>query len=516
MSGKENDKKDTEDWVPTAQPIPDRWSYVEFEDAFDVISTSALKIQQKDYLEAGIYPIIDQGQSLIGGFTDSNAGVIDEDRALIIFGDHTKCFKFAPFPFVPGADGTKVLKPRAYLDEKFSYYACLSLRLPDRGYSRHYSFLKRSQFPVAPKNEPCRIVEKIEKLFSELDEGVESLKIARDQLKVYRQAVFKHAFEGKLTALWREEHKDKLESTDQLLARIKKERDARHKQELKEWKAAVDRWQNNGKPGGKPKKPSSFKPPMPISAEEGDLLPTLPNGWQYARLSEIAQIGSGMSVSGSRAVQDPIDVAYLRVANVQRGFLDLSEIKYMKIERSQLPDLRLKQWDVLFNEGGDRDKLGRGWVWQSELSPCITQNHVFRASLYVASEYNAKIISYWGNTFGQRYFEKTGKQTTNLASINRTVLSEFPMPLLTAEEQKELCDQIDRIMSIIEAQEGDISEALKRAALCQQSILRRAFSGRLVAQDPNDEPASVLLKRIKAGRAEQDKDNKNNKRRDAA
>jgi type I restriction enzyme, S subunit len=493
--------KNSEDWVPVALPIPDHWAYVDFENALTPISTSNIKVPQKDYLSAGAYPVIDQGRSFIGGYTNAKGQLIHEDRDLIVFGDHTKCFKFVPFPFAPGADGTKILRPHLFLDEKFSYYACLSLRLPDRGYSRHYSFLKRSKFPVAPKAEQQRIVTKIEELFSELDQGVESLKTAREQLKVYRQAVLKYTFEGRLTAGWRESNRDKLETPDKLLVRLKSERDADYQQSVLEWKAAIKEWEAVGGTGPRPKKPSAYKQPKPIAAEELSLLPKIPRSWQYVRLAEIARIGSGMSVSAARKITDPVTVAYLRVANVQRGFLDLSEIKYMDIEKSQLVSLRLNEWDVLFNEGGDRDKLGRGWIWQSELETCITQNHVFRASLYATSETAAKIISHWGNAFGQSYFEKTGKQTTNLASINKGVLSEFPVPLISPAEQAELRNQIDRIMTVVDAQEAEISAALERAGTLRQSVLKKAFTGQLVAQDPNDEPASVMLERIKAEKA---------------
>ena len=118
--------------------------------------------------------------------------------------------------------------------------------------------LSRVEIPLAPQNEQQRIVSKIEELFSELDKGVESLKTARTKLNVYRQAVLKHAFEGKLTAQWREENKDKLEKPEQLLARIKQEREARYELQRKEWAAAVKKWEESG---GLERKPSSPRPP---------------------------------------------------------------------------------------------------------------------------------------------------------------------------------------------------------------------------------------------------------------
>ena len=186
-----------------------------------------------------------------------------------------------------------------------------------------------------------------------------------------------------------------------------------------------------------------------------------------------------MSVSKNRKLADPIEVNYLRVANVQRGYLDLSEIKSMNIEMVDLPRLQLEINDVLFNEGGDLDKLGRGWIWEGQVSQCITQNHVFRASPFVNEKYHAKFISYWGNSFGRDYFESGGKQTTNLASINKTVLSNFPIPLPSFREQQEIVNQLEEKLSIIEQNEKEIESALAKAELLRQSILKKAFSGKL-------------------------------------
>ena len=361
--------------------------------------------------------------------------------------------------------------------------------------------LKRWPIRIPPLAEQCRIVSKIDELFSELDKGVESLKKAREQLKVYRQAVLKHAFEGKLTAQWREENKDKLETPEQLLARIKREREKRYEQQLNDWKNAVKQWEAEGKAGKKPLRPALFIAPDPLVQSDLAELPNIPKLWQYVRLSEIAQIGSGMSISKSRKLEVPIETPYLSVANVQRGKLDLSTVKSIKIECSQLHRLVLKQWDVLFNEGGDRDKLGRGWVWESQIEPCITQNHVFRASPFLKSHQHSKWISYWGNIFGQLYFEVHGKQTTNLASINKTVLSKFPIPLPPIEEQKETIRRLESQTLMIDHLEENITSSIGRLNTLRQSILKQAYVGRLVSQDPNDEPASTLLDRIRMAKS---------------
>jgi type I restriction enzyme S subunit len=250
-------------------------------------------------------------------------------------------------------------------------------------------------------NQQHRIVAKIEELFSEIDKGVESLTTAREQLKVYRQAVLKHAFEGNLTANWRTENKTKLSSTVSQQGELEIARKKYYAKAVADWEQTLTEWQDGGSRGKRPPKPSSEEEVPPVNSAEVARLPVLPSQWTYTRLASIAQIGSGMSVSKEREVSNPISVPYLRVANVQRGRLDLEHLAQMRIERTQLPGLGLKKWDVLFNEGGDRDKLGRGWIWEDQVVPCITQNHVFRASLFFATEYTAKFLSYWGNTYGQ-------------------------------------------------------------------------------------------------------------------
>ena len=155
-----------------------------------------MKTKQKNYLEKGVLPIIDQGQDIIGGYTDNSNLQLPCSLPVIIFGDHTRAVKYIDFPFGAGADGIKVLQPKENVFPKYLYYATqyLVLRLEDRGYARHYQYVEKKELDVPDIDEQKRVVARIEELFSELDNGVETLKKTEQQLAVYRQAILIHAF----------------------------------------------------------------------------------------------------------------------------------------------------------------------------------------------------------------------------------------------------------------------------------------------------------------------------------
>lgn len=356
--------------------------------------------------------------------------------------------------------------------------------------------LAEISFPLPPASEQTRIVAKLEELLSDLDAGVDELKAAQKKLAQYRQSLLKAAVEGALTAQWHEEQRANntpSETGAQLLQRILTERRAR-------WEAKqLVKFKEQGKT---PPKDWQKKYPEPVQPDTTDL-PELPDGWVWASLDMLGEIASGVA-KGSKIGADieVREVPYLRVANVQRGFIDLSEVKTILATVRDIAELTLKAGDVLFNEGGDRDKLGRGWVWRDEVANCIHQNHVFRMRPYLP-EILPELISHHGNTFGKTWFQNAGKQTTNLASINMTMLRMFPVPLAPASEQRELLAQLELQIGQITRQGQAVEGGLIQSTAQRQNILRAAFAGELVPQDPNDEPASVLLERIRAERLAQ-------------
>jgi type I restriction enzyme S subunit len=176
------------------------WHIKSLNDVSKKLSLNKLKIKQKDYLQTGLFPVIDQGKEFIGGYYNDENLLISDEPPYILFGDHTKVKKFVPFKFIPGADGVKVLKPKNNILPKFLYYLLFTIKIQDKGYARHFQLLEKENFLIPESMETQQaIIYKIEELFSDIDKGIEDLKLAQQQLKVYRQSVLKWAFEGKLT-----------------------------------------------------------------------------------------------------------------------------------------------------------------------------------------------------------------------------------------------------------------------------------------------------------------------------
>jgi len=345
--------------------------------------------------------------------------------------------------------------------------------------------------PLPPLNEQHRIVAKIETLFSELDKGIESLKTAREQLKVYRQAVLKHAFEGKLTAKWREQNKDKLKTPQQLLARIQQERQARYQKQLENWQANVNVWETNGKEGKKPGRPRLINA-LKISAERDFEVPA---EWGLLELGALAHesiLGKMLDKAKNSGLARP----YLGNINVRWGTFNLDNLKSMKIEESEVERYSLESGDIVICEGGEP---GRCAVWQNTGTPVFIQKALHRVRF--TESYSSRFAFYY-LTYSTP-LERVVKHFTGttIKHLTGTGLNKVQFPVCSLEEQIEIVDILEGKLSLIESLESEIYSQLKKSGTLRQSILKKAFSGKLVPQDPNDEPASALLARVQSENA---------------
>ncbi len=192
----------------------------------------------------------------------------------------------------------------------------------------------------------------------------------------------------------------------------------------------------------------------------------IPEDWRILPLIELAKIRSGIAKNSNKIVHNPVLVHYLRVANVQDGYLNLSDMSEISVSREDIAQYALLPGDVLMNEGGDLDKLGRGAIWRGEFKSCIHQNHVFvvRCGSSLCSDY----LNVWtGHTAARKYFLVAGKQTTNLASINKTALGQLPIVLPSLPEQTAIATALSDVDALITSLEKLIAKkrAIKTATM---------------------------------------------------
>ena len=212
----------------------------------------------------------------------------------------------------------------------------------------------------------------------------------------------------------------------------------------------------------------------------------VPEGWDVVPLENCAIVQTGAAKGRKFGGAEVVQVPYLRVANVQDGYLDLAEIKTISIRRSELNRYRLQQGDVLMTEGGDFDKLGRGFVWRGQLKLCVHQNHVFA----VRTDRNRLLPDFFTyeaqSDYGKAYFLKVAHKTTNLASINSTKLKAFPVLIPTLGEQRE-------IVSILEAIDCKADLHRRKRAVLEElfkALLQKLMTGEIRVEELD---ISVLL-----------------------
>jgi len=208
----------------------------------------------------------------------------------------------------------------------------------------------------------------------------------------------------------------------------------------------------------------------------GDL-PRLPDRWEWSHLGVVADVVGGVTKDSAKQ-SDPtfVEVPYLRVANVQRGRLDLTAVTRIRVSPAKADQLRLLSGDVLLNEGGDRDKLARGWVWEGQIDDCIHQNHVFRARVREAS-INPYLLSWIGNTLGAGWAERNATQSVNLASISLTRIRRMPVPVPPVDEQRAILERIESAAEDTRVLQCAMGVAARRASALRRALLTAAFAG---------------------------------------
>ncbi|MDF1547324.1 MAG: restriction endonuclease subunit S [Bacteroidales bacterium] len=363
--------------------------------------------------------------------------------------------------------------------------------------------------PLPPIPEQRAIVSKIEQLFSDLDNGINNFKNAQEQLRIYRQAVLKKAFEGEFTKKWREEQTNLL-SAKELLHQIIEEREKHYQKQLDEWKSALKYWEDNGKEGKKTTKPNKLKDVPQIENNEYQDFDILPDNWTWTRLascvvdsqSNIVDGPFGSNLQSAEYVKEGKPV--LMIQNIKANqFID-KRIKYVTEKKfNSLLRHQFTNGDLIVTKLGD------------PLGLCCRVPKRFNEGVIVADliriKPSSENINYdWlmyliNSQILQGQFRKITKGTTR-PRMNLTIMRNVILPLCSKEEQSQIVQEIETRLSICDKMEATIAESLQKAEALRQSILKKAFEGKLLNETeleearnaPDWEPAKKLLERIKA------------------
>ncbi|WP_334088845.1 restriction endonuclease subunit S [Helicobacter typhlonius] len=253
------------------QNLPQGWEILPFSKCVNKISIKH-KVKTKDYLKNGKYPIIDQAKDFISGYSNDENLLINIKKPVIVFGDHTRCFKFIDFNFIAGADGIKILSPIDEFNEKLFYYFCLALKFEDKGYSRHYQFLEKTNINIPPLEVQKAIVEKLENAFAHIDEAVHHLKAVQTNIPHLKSSLLHSAFSGKLTESQNSSHKVQ---TLKSVVGVEGEFERKEGETL------------------------PFEPPHPLIKTE------IPQGWEIKTLGEVCKINP------KNKLDDDLEVSFI-------------------------------------------------------------------------------------------------------------------------------------------------------------------------------------------------------------
>ena len=349
--------------------------------------------------------------------------------------------------------------------------------------------------PIAcpPLSEQCRIVRRIEALFDEIDQGVESLRDAKRAIALYRQSLLKSAFEGRLTATWRVANPDKLEYPVALLERVSAERQASYEAAHIEWEQSIQKWRDGG---NKDRRPARPKRPRTLSATRID--PGV-RGWTTVPLGLLVvdpiygtpkKCGYGTGATG-----------VLRIPNIGSGRIDPSDLKSADFDDTEAARFSLQDGDVLtIRSNGSLSVVGKPALVEQEHTEYLFAGYLIRLRPITQSLLPKYLVYMLMAPQVRAQIETKAKSTSGVNNISAKELQELDVRICCIEEQAETVRILDAGLDAADTLDHEIDTSLARAEALRQAILNMAFCGKLAPQDPNDEPAQALLDRIRASR----------------
>lgn len=398
-------------------------------------------VESTDYDDSYDTPVLTAGKSFILGYTNENYGIY-KSLPVIIFDDFTTASQYVNFPFKAKSSAMKILTPNKELVlPKFIYYRMQIIEFDHSTHKRYwiqqYSKIRVS-IPTIPEQE--RIVAHIEELFSELDNGVETLRKTKQQLAVYRQAVLKNAFEGALTSGWRVENRDF--TVEKIWLEI-----VENKKQCKNLKV--------------------------YELEESIQLSSLPESWKWVNIGDIS---FGPEYGTSQKSLEKGKVPVVRMGNLQNGIINWTDLVFSN-DDAEIEKYRLMPGDVLFNRTNSPELVGKTAIYRGE------QEAIFAGYLIRINQFdciNPEYLAYYMNSFtAKQYGNKVKTDGVNQSNINGKKLCSYPFPLCSQEEQAQVVYELESRLSVCDSIEKTVDTALQQAEAMRQSILKQAFEGRL-------------------------------------
>lgn len=329
-------------------------------------------------------------------------------------------------------------------------------------------------YPTSKETQQA-IVNKIESLFDEIDEGIGRLKTAAQQIQQYRQSLLKNAFNGELTKEWRSKHADTLPSENELLAQIQTTREQHHAQQLANWQTAVSQWEQNGKEGKKPSKPSTLKKLESIEKLNEIELTELPNGWFWERLGLMTL---GVEYGTSAKSQPEGKVPVLRMGNMQNGKIDWTDLVYSDNDE-EIKQYSLKKGDVLFNRTNSPELVGKTSIIETD-EKAIFAGYLIRIN-HLTEITDGRYLTYFLNSMiAKKYGNFVKTDGVNQSNINGQKLINYPFVFCSLEEQKEVANILEQKLTACDQLAAELAKQLKQAELLKQAVLKAAFSGSLL------------------------------------
>lgn len=418
------------------------WAKTELSEAL-VKPGTFTKLKSKEYLAEGLFPVVDQGEKLIAGYVNDKELIYQGEIPVVIFGDHTRNIKYIDFEFAVGADGTKILKPKQEIEIRFFFYYLKSLNIPSLGYSRHFQIIKNIKVPLPPLAEQKRIVAKLDAAFQHLETIKAKLERIPELLKNFRQAVLTQAVTGKLTKSIRS---------------------------LKSYSVAGQKLE-------------------------------IPSEWQVLKFSEIIYNGpqNGMYKPQNAYGSGKL---ILRIDNFYGGKINgWNTLRRLKISEQEVKLYGLNENDIVINRVNSIQYLGKSAIIENLNEDCVFESNIMRIELDLRTSNPKYIIYYLNSIYGLLELRKNAKHAVNQASINQQDVKSSLIILPSLEEQEEIVSKVASLLAKADAIEAQYQTLKEKIDKLPQALLAKAFKGELVPQDPNDEPASVLLERIKEDKA---------------